>query len=79
MLFNSYFTGYTFSPDKVKTEVANLAQGWTQYANPMYVGAVPNVDQFFGNLSQKLKAAKVDKVTGGNPQAGGRVLGRQVR
>jgi putative aldouronate transport system substrate-binding protein len=62
MLFNSTFTGYTFSPDKVKTEVANLAQGWTQYANPMYVGAVPNVDQAFTTLSQKLKAAKVDKV-----------------
>lgn len=63
MLFNSTFTGYTFSPDKVKTEVANLAQGWTQYANPMYVGAVPNVDQSFARLSQKLKAAKIDKVT----------------
>lgn len=63
MLFNSTFTGYTFSPDKVKTEVANLAQGWTQYANPMYVGAVPNVDQSFATLSQKLKAAKIDKVT----------------
>jgi putative aldouronate transport system substrate-binding protein len=62
MLFNSTFTGYTFSPDKVKTEVANLAQSWTQYANPMYVGAVPDVNQAFGTLSQKLKAAKVEKV-----------------
>jgi putative aldouronate transport system substrate-binding protein len=62
MLFNSTFTGFTFSPDKVKTEVANLAQSWTQYANPMYVGAVPNVDQAFATLSEKLKAAKVDKV-----------------
>jgi putative aldouronate transport system substrate-binding protein len=61
-LFNSTFTGFTFSPDKVKTEVANLAQGWTQYANPMYVGAVPDVNAAFGTLSQKLKAAKVDKV-----------------
>lgn len=63
MLFNSTFTGYTFSPDKVKTEVANLAQGWTQYANPMYVGAVPNVNDSFSKLSQKLKAAKIEKVT----------------
>ncbi len=62
MLYNSTFTGFTFSPDKVKTEVANLAQGWTQYANPMYVGAVPDVNQAFGTLSQKLKAAKVEKV-----------------
>jgi putative aldouronate transport system substrate-binding protein len=63
MLFNSTFTGFTFSPDKVKTEVANLAQGWTQYANPMYVGAVPSVNDSFSKLSQKLKAAKIDKVT----------------
>lgn len=64
MLFNSTFTGYTFAPDKVKTEVANLAQVWTQYANPMYVGAVPNVDKGFSTLSKKLKAAKIDKVLG---------------
>jgi putative aldouronate transport system substrate-binding protein len=63
MLFNSTFTGFTFSPDTVKTEVANLAQGWTQYANPMYVGAVPSVEDSFGKLSQKLKAAKIEKVT----------------
>ena len=63
MLFNSTFTGFTFSPDQVKTEVANLAQGWTQYANPMYVGAVSNVNDSFAKLSQKLKAAKIDKVT----------------
>jgi putative aldouronate transport system substrate-binding protein len=63
MLFNSYFTGYTFAPDKVKTEVANLASVWTQYANPMYVGAVPNVNSAFVTLDKKLKAASIKKVS----------------
>jgi putative aldouronate transport system substrate-binding protein len=62
MLYQSTFTGYTFAPDKVKTEVANLSQGWMQYAYPLYVGAVPSVEQSFANLSRKLRAAKIEKV-----------------
>jgi putative aldouronate transport system substrate-binding protein len=62
MLFNSTFTGYAFAADPVKTEVANLTAVWGQYANPLYVGAVPNVDAAFQTLAHKLKAAKLEKV-----------------
>jgi putative aldouronate transport system substrate-binding protein len=62
LLYASTFTGFTFSPDQVKTEVANLAQAWTQYANPMQIGAVPGVDRAFSTLAQQLRAAKVEKV-----------------
>jgi putative aldouronate transport system substrate-binding protein len=62
MLYASSFTGYTFAPDRVKTEVANLAQGWMQYAYPLYVGAVPSVERSYANLARKLRAAQIDKV-----------------
>jgi len=62
MLFNSTFTGYAFAADPVKTEVANLTAVWAQYANPLYVGAVPSVDAAFQTLSKQLKAARLDKV-----------------
>ncbi len=61
-LYNSTFTGFAFTPDKVKTEVANLTNVMTQYANPLYIGAVPDVDKAFATYSQKLKAANIDKV-----------------
>jgi putative aldouronate transport system substrate-binding protein len=62
MLFNSTFTGFSLVADPIKTEVANLTAVWGQYANPLYVGAVPSVDAAFQTLAKQLKAAKLDKV-----------------
>ncbi|MNR58064.1 hypothetical protein D3C85_1789760 [compost metagenome] len=46
----------------MKTEVANLANVSTQYANPLYIGAVKSVDESFAILTDKMKAAGIDKV-----------------
>jgi ABC-type sugar transport system, periplasmic component len=58
----STFSGFTFMPEKVKTEVANMANVWAQYANPIYVGAVPDVDAAIAALREKLAAADAGKV-----------------
>ncbi|MFK4339841.1 MULTISPECIES: DUF3502 domain-containing protein [unclassified Paenibacillus] len=58
------YNGFTFDSDKVKTQIANLANASTQYANPIYIGAVKNVDKAFEELAENLKSAGLDKVKG---------------
>lgn len=54
----------TFTPitDNFKTESANIAQVYTQYYNPIYIGAVKDVDAAFVTLDEKLQAAGITKV-----------------
>lgn len=56
------YGGFIFNSDKVKTQIANLANASTQYANPIYIGAVEDVDQAFEQLAKNLKSAGVDDV-----------------
>ncbi|HUZ18602.1 MAG TPA: DUF3502 domain-containing protein, partial [Spirochaetia bacterium] len=54
----------SFSPvvDQIKTEVANCNQTIIQYAQPMWIGAVPDVNQALATLDGKLKAAGIDRI-----------------
>lgn len=56
------YNGFTFNSDKVKTQISNLANASTQYANPIYIGAVKDVDQAFEELAKNLNSAGLDKV-----------------
>ena len=62
MLFNSTFTGFTFTPEKVKTEVSTINAVWTQYGNPLNVGITNDADKSIDDLVKKLKSAGLDKV-----------------
>ncbi len=63
--------GYTINPgmdnwvpdiSNIKTEVANLQQVSTQYQNPIFVGAIKDVNDAIKTLADKQNAAGVDKV-----------------
>ena len=56
------YNGFTFNSDKVKTQISNLANASTQYANPIYIGAVKDVDKAFDELAKNLNSAGLDKV-----------------
>lgn len=56
------YNGFTFSSGNVKTQIANLANASTQYANPIYIGAVKDVDKAFDELIKNLKSAGLDEV-----------------
>lgn len=62
MLKSTPWQNFTFDQTNVKTEVANLTQADTQYANPVYVGSVSNVDSAISTLLDKEKAAGWQKV-----------------
>ncbi|WP_025682131.1 ABC transporter substrate-binding protein [Paenibacillus maysiensis] len=56
------FKGFSFNSENVKTQIANLANASTQYANPIYIGAVKDVDKAFDELAKNLKSAGLDEV-----------------
>ncbi len=56
------FAAFSAATDEVKTEVANVNQTMVQYFQPLWIGLVPDVDQAFTTLDQKLKAAGVEKL-----------------
>ncbi|WNS40719.1 ABC transporter substrate-binding protein [Paenibacillus sp. MMS20-IR301] len=56
------YLGFTFNSENIKTEVANIKNVSTQYAQPIFIGAVNNVDEAFDILDKKLKAAGIDRV-----------------
>ncbi|OKP94897.1 ABC transporter substrate-binding protein [Paenibacillus sp. P46E] len=58
------YLGFTFNSENIKTEIANIKNVSTQYAQPIFIGAVKNVDDAFDTLDKKLKAAGIDKVKG---------------
>lgn len=61
-LIPTTYLGFLFNSSNVKTEVANLKSVSTQYAQPIYFGAVADVDAAFETLAAKLKAAGIDRV-----------------
>jgi putative aldouronate transport system substrate-binding protein len=62
ILVPNTFVDFSFSPDKVKTEIASITNVVSQYENPLYIGAVADVDKAINTLAAKLKAAGQDKV-----------------
>lgn len=56
------YLGFLFNSGNVKTEIANLKSVSIEYAQPIYIGAVEDVDAAFATLAVKLKAAGIDKV-----------------
>jgi putative aldouronate transport system substrate-binding protein len=62
MLFVTPYAALQIDPEPVKNELATAGQVWTQYANPIFVGMVPDVDQAIATLKEKLVAADNAKV-----------------
>ncbi|MDG0791520.1 extracellular solute-binding protein [Cohnella ginsengisoli] len=56
------YNGFTFNSDKVKTQIANMKNVSSQYASPIFIGAIKDVDSAFATLDEKLKSAGIDKV-----------------
>jgi putative aldouronate transport system substrate-binding protein len=61
-LINSLLQAFSFDPGRVKTEVINLTAVENQYAYPIYMGAVNNVDTAIALYKQKQKLAGLPKV-----------------
>ncbi|WP_233566623.1 ABC transporter substrate-binding protein [Cohnella endophytica] len=56
------YLGFSFNSESVKSEIANLKNVSTQYASPLFIGVVKDVDAGYATLASKLKAAGIDKV-----------------
>ncbi|WP_337103383.1 ABC transporter substrate-binding protein [Paenibacillus sp. YIM B09110] len=56
------YMGFLFNSSNVKSEIAALKNVSTQYAQPIYFGAVDDMDAAFDTLTAKLKAAGIDRV-----------------
>lgn len=56
------YLGFTFNSENIKTEIANIKNVSTQYAQPIFIGAFKNTDDAFDLLDKKLKSAGIDKV-----------------
>jgi putative aldouronate transport system substrate-binding protein len=63
-LANDPLIGFEVTKDNVKTEDANCGTVMLQYGQPLFVGAVRDVDAAFAELEQKLKIAGFDKLVG---------------
>jgi putative aldouronate transport system substrate-binding protein len=61
-LVNALLQTFSFDPSNVKSEVANLTAVDNQYINPIYIGAVKNVDAAITLYKQKQKLAGFPKV-----------------
>jgi putative aldouronate transport system substrate-binding protein len=62
MLVATPYSAFSFVPDRVKTEFVNVTQAWQQYAQPLQIGMVPDVEKAISTLKGKLAAANVDRV-----------------
>jgi len=61
-LIDSPYLGFSFNNSKVKTQVANIKNVSAQFAEPIFIGAVKDVDEALETLKAKLKAAGIDEV-----------------
>jgi putative aldouronate transport system substrate-binding protein len=62
MLVSTPYSSFSFIPDNVKTEFANVTQAWQQYAQPLQIGMVEDVEEAVAMLKGKLAAANMEKV-----------------
>jgi putative aldouronate transport system substrate-binding protein len=61
ILLTDPLNGFIIDIDPVKTEAANCANVFIQYATPLMVGSVANVDTAFSELERRAKAAGIDR------------------
>ncbi len=62
MLFVTPYAALQINPESIKTELANAVQVWEQYAKPIQLGMVPDVDAALVTLKEKLAVANNEKV-----------------
>jgi putative aldouronate transport system substrate-binding protein len=62
ILVTNTFARFTFTPDKVKNEIAAVTSVMSQYGDPISIGLVNDVDKAVATLAAKLKAAGQDRV-----------------
>jgi putative aldouronate transport system substrate-binding protein len=62
MLVATPYSAFSFVPDNVKTEFANVTQAWQQYAQPLQIGMVADVEKMIATLKARLSAADTEKV-----------------
>lgn len=62
MLLYRKITAFTPKIDNIQTEVANCSNVIQQYAQPIYVGMIDDVDAAIETLIEKLKAAGVERI-----------------
>lgn len=56
-LYDSPYSAFTFTPQNVQTQYANLTAAYQQYALPLFVGLAPNVDKAIQTLRSQLSTA----------------------
>ena len=61
-LVPTIFQVIPYKTESIKTELATLNQVLVQYRQPIWIGAVKDIDAAYKVLDEKLKAAGVDKV-----------------
>ncbi|MEY8745793.1 ABC transporter substrate-binding protein [Paenibacillus tundrae] len=62
ILIPSTYAGFSFNSEAVEPELTAILQISEQYATPIYIGAVEDVDRAFDLLSDKLHAVGLEKV-----------------
>lgn len=62
ILVNNPMNGFEVDKEATKTEEANCNNAFTQYGQPLFIGAVPDVEAAFAELEEKAKAAGYDTV-----------------
>jgi putative aldouronate transport system substrate-binding protein len=62
ILANNFFNGFVTNKDATKTEEANCLNVFMQYGQPLFAGAVKDVDASFAELEKNAKAAGYDKI-----------------
>jgi putative aldouronate transport system substrate-binding protein len=62
MLFATPYSAFSYLPGKVKAEITAVTQVWQQYAQPLMMGMVPDVDKAISALKANLDAAGSDRV-----------------
>ena len=61
ILINNPLNGFVIDKDPIKTEDANCSNVFIQYGQPLFLGAVADVDAAFAELERNAKAAGYDR------------------
>lgn len=62
MLHNNTYIAFSANIDNIATETANITQVMQQYAKPLQVGMVDDIEKAMKTLEEKLKAAGIETV-----------------
>ncbi len=62
MLYVSPYAALQINPEAVKNELANANQVWNEYARPIQLGMVQDVEAAIATLKEKLSVANTEKV-----------------